>query len=1016
MPFSRTIPALFVLACTLLVRAAPAAAAGAPEWLPRYDVAVDLQVEKHVARVTQHVTWTNRHARAADRLVFNVYSAYTVPKGDVGLLAKTLEILRMAASEGIHLGGPCCQIERVALVGENGIAPAELNFHYLPDPSTALVVPLPRTVRQHESVTVEIGFTFHLPQKQGRWGQWNGITCLSHWLPVLAVHDDSGWQPVPFVPWHQPFFHEAGLYNATITLPCEENIACTGTITRTTDLGEGRKRVEIATGPARDFAFLCSRKFVECSGESAAGPGTPSVKVRCLALPEHQHYAQYMVKVACDAIPVYQRWIGPYPYPEFLLVESYFGWNGNECSGLVMIDERVFGMPHLAGGFVEYLISHELCHQWWYNVIGTNGYSETWMDEGFATFFTHRLLDQRHGKDNKLLSYPRGLGWLPNIHRGTYRRYGFYGTLGRGEETPIVQEMPKFGHVANLFSMAYDKGSLVVGLIEERLGEAAFLDFIRLLYAKYQFRILRVADFRRELEAYTGRCWKEFFSQWLYSKGMSDWAIEKVRLEESRKREKLDSPPPFGFINAGDWTLGEHKHYATVELSQKAEVNEPTILGIRLEGGKGYQLRVPVHPGAEPMEFDEPRARVETLPGNRMRVIVELPCKPEQITVDPDQLIPDREPANNHWMREVKLRLAPVYTILDETDVTTDWDRWNVIAGPWLFGAAYPDPWYTRTWMGGFRAGAFRTHHFMGGLYGVYRMDYRDFVVGADALLMHWPHPRIQWGGNFEYRVGTGFESDANPSRASVFGRYVFHFGSSLYLPPMHYLEAFASYTENFLPFARHTVMGSERFDAISTGGIHYHLNFLTPYWDPEGGFQFDATYAGGVANLKQNTPLHQFNAQLAAVYQLPEWTGPLSSTKLAGRLYGAVASPSRGQFYPLGGSTLFRGFDLAERQGSAVWLASIEWRVPLARRVNYDLCDHVIGLRNIYAAAFYDVGDAYLNGKSVAGVAHAVGAGLRFDVAWFSIIERTILRLDVAKAIHADSPWQIWFGVQHPF
>jgi hypothetical protein len=106
----------------------------------------------------------------------------------------------------------------------------------------------------------------------------------------------------------------------------------------------------------------------------------------------------------------------------------------------------------------------------------------------------------------------------------------------------------------------------------------------------------------------------------------------------------------------------------------------------------------------------------------------------------------------------------------------------------------------------------------------------------------------------------------------------------------------------------------------------------------------------------------------------------------------------------------------MAERQGSALWLASLEWRVPLARRINYDICDHVVGLRNVYAAAFYDVGDVYLRGQSVAGVAHALGVGLRLDLAWFSMIERTMLRFDFAKTVNWPSPWQFWFGVQHPF
>src|SRR5262249_13050236 len=120
--------------------------------------------------------------------------------------------------------------------------------------------------------------------------------------------------------------------------------------------------------------------------------------------------------------------------------------------------------------------------------------------------------------------------------------------------------------------------------------------------------------------------------------------------------------------------------------------------------------------------------------------------------------------------------------------------------------------------------------------------------------------------------------------------------------------------------------------------------------------------------------------------------------------------------FFPLGGEKLVRGFGLAQRQGSLVWVASLEWRVPLVQHMTLDACDHTAGLRNIYAAAFYDTGDAYLQGRPLGSIAHSVGAGLRLDVAWLSFIDRTILRFDIAKTVNASTPVQFWFGVQNPF
>ena len=177
-----------------------------------------------------------------------------------------------------------------------------------------------------------------------------------------------------------------------------------------------------------------------------------------------------------------------------------------------------------------------------------------------------------------------------------------------------------------------------------------------------------------------------------------------------------------------------------------------------------------------------------------------------------------------------------------------------------------------------------------------------------------------------------------------------------------------------------------------------------------------DATYATGVPILGEHEPFNRVDGQFSIVKGLPDWLGPLSQTHLAARIYGAGGLPDKGQYYPLGGGELFRGFDQSERQGSLVWLGSLEWRVPVIRRVTWDCCDHLIGVRNVGLAAFYDVGDAYVRGRSMGPVAHAVGAGLRVDVAWISLIERTTLRFDVAQTVNSSSPVQFWFGVRVPF
>jgi hemolysin activation/secretion protein len=211
-------------------------------------------------------------------------------------------------------------------------------------------------------------------------------------------------------------------------------------------------------------------------------------------------------------------------------------------------------------------------------------------------------------------------------------------------------------------------------------------------------------------------------------------------------------------------------------------------------------------------------------------------------------------------------------------------------------------------------------------------------------------------------------------------------------------------------------VPGANHFDQQTLAGLHYHLDYLTPYWDPEGGFRVDANYATGIPILGEHEAFNRVDAQFSIVKGLPDWLGPLSQTRLAARIYGAAGLPNNGEYFTLGGGDLFRGFDLSQRQGSVVWVGSLEWRVPIIQRVTWDCCDHFVGVRNIGVAAFYDVGDAYVRGHSMGPVAHALGAGLRVDLAWISLIERTTLRFDVAQTINSSSPVQFWFGVRVPF
>ncbi|NBR04623.1 MAG: hypothetical protein EBT92_02520 [Planctomycetes bacterium] len=1009
-----------------------------PADLPAYQIQMNLDTVNHLVDVNQKATWTNRSDAPVRKIVFVTHSNYVVPDSDIALMAKTLELLRLNPGDSLGVKTPCLEIKTMAVLDKDG-KPRKLKYQFSGPTKTTLEFDLDSPLAKGEKITFDLEFRMRLPEKQGRWGHWKNVTFLTNWLPIFAYHKhdwhaetpndtEQGWKPTPFIPWHQPFYNEAGIYDVTATLDIDQQIASTGTILREEKLANGRKKVHLEAKGTRDFAFLCSTRFKILETEiKLPGRETP-LKVKIQAFEEHEFYAKEFMRIVCECMVTYSHWFGPYPYPEFTIVESYFGWNGNECGSLVMIDERIFSMPHFAKRYAEYLISHEVCHQWWYNLVGTDGYRETWMDEALATYFSHRFLNQTRGKNNELLEYPDGLKWMPNIKREDYRMNGFYGSVGRGDNTSILKPMDKFGHVVTLFSMCYDKGAKIVEMIESRIGEQAFLDVMRGVRKKYEYKVMHVSDFQKELETQTGKSWEDFFEKWLKGTGLTDWNLESVKINDAPLARKI---LPISLRSSAN--PKNQKTTLTIIIKQNAEYSEQTYLGFAMGKPDEYSIRIPILPSGGNYGIDDPPTTVENLAPDTIKVVVDLPEIPIQIAIDPDSILVDKNPSNNYWHHSPRFRLTPLYTFVDETSLTNSYDRWNFNFGPWLYMKSYDDVWYSRATMVGLRAGAYRSQEFSGGLYTAYRTDYRDFIAGIDGLFTHWPDSPFQFGFNAERRFYTFYEGNNEATRASVFGRYVFMEHPSLYLLPSKFIDIFGSFHDNFLPDPIQTAPGAQRFQHMTTGGLHYRINYLTPYWDPEGGYQFDAVYEAGQALLNEYATVQKVWAQASTVHYLPNLSGLLdylpgeknllnktfnwiADTRLAIRAFGGTSVPSYGQFFTMGGGEMFRAFDLAQRQGNTVWVGSAELRFPVSRNTSVDAVDHLFSLKNTYLALFYDVGNTYVNGQALGTTAQGVGVGIRCDISFMSFVEKMLLRFDAAQAINQGTGTQFWFGVNQPF
>ena len=174
--------------------------------------------------------------------------------------------------------------------------------------------------------------------------------------------------------------------------------------------------------------------------------------------------------------------------------------------------------------------------------------------------------------------------------------------------------------------------------------------------------------------------------------------------------------------------------------------------------------------------------------------------------------------------------------------------------------------------MVGLRHGVYRTQQFYMGTFLAYRTDDRNIVAGADGLVDHWPWPNTQIGFNVERSLGAYGGGNPNASRGVLFGRYVMMYSDSLYLPPFNYVEAFVGALDRTLPVPRNPAPQLNNFEHQTIAGMHYHLYYLTPYWDPEGGIAFDATYQEGMPVFGGQQESHQVTSQFSFVKTMPAW------------------------------------------------------------------------------------------------------------------------------------------------
>jgi hypothetical protein len=207
---------------------------------------------------------------------------------------------------------------------------------------------------------------------------------------------------------------------------------------------------------------------------------------------------------------------GPFPYPEFALVEvgdkalEGAGFGGAGCPGF-MLSASSF----LDQGFNMAFFGHEIGHQWWGNKVThvTEAEGNDLLDEAIAQYGS--LYCVQHLVGDEAAERYRWVGYPGYVSSQCGRN--FLRLAAAGIDIPIGSMPAAESRLAH--ELACEKGFLVFDALRREIGDAAFHEGLKQVTTKYAFRSLSWAQFKNEVRKSAKRDLSWFWSQWLERSG-----------------------------------------------------------------------------------------------------------------------------------------------------------------------------------------------------------------------------------------------------------------------------------------------------------------------------------------------------------------------------------------------------------------------------------------------------------------------------------------------------------------
>ncbi len=454
------------------------------DYLNHYKIETVFDDESMSLKGSQTITFKNKLNDDFENIYFHIYPNIFKNKKHIPFEE---EEMQYAYPNGFNPGW----IEIIDIKEKN----QRLYYKVMGDGETVLRVTPQMPIKPGEEREFLIEFEVKLPNVVARMGYGDNTINITNWFPILAVYDQQGWNLDPYYAIGDPFYSEVASYDISIEVPSDYIIATTGNIVKQQSSKKNKTRYKMSAEKVRNFAMILSKKF------DVKTANVDGITVNSYTLEGQK--SEEALQVALDSVAIFNKIFGKYPYQQLSVVASDFFLGGMEYPNLVMIGNQLY---RLEEDFpLEYVIAHEIAHQWWYGIVGNNEVTEPWLDEALTEYSTLLYFEEKYGSHIKEQIFEKMIK----------AQYENFLALKTDKGEGILRSLKDFDDSLEYSSIVYSRGALFVEALRSEMGDKNFYRALREYYQRYQFQNVTTMDFYNIFEKNTDKKLKPLFQEWL---------------------------------------------------------------------------------------------------------------------------------------------------------------------------------------------------------------------------------------------------------------------------------------------------------------------------------------------------------------------------------------------------------------------------------------------------------------------------------------------------------------------